>query len=53
MDTMDTAIQDRISVLEVAKPDCVADDFGGEVVVLNIVTGVYFSLQRRHGASRL
>jgi hypothetical protein len=27
------------------KADCVADDFGGEVVVLNLVSGVYFSLR--------
>jgi len=40
---MDTA--ERPRVLEVAKPDCVADDLDGEVVVLNLVTGVYFSLR--------
>ena len=33
------------TVFEVAKPDCVADDFGGEVVVLNTTSGVYFSLR--------
>ena len=44
MDTMEPAVRDRMRVLEIAKPDCVADDFGGEVVVLNIATGVYFSL---------
>ena len=33
------------TVLEVASPDCVADDFDGEVVVLNVVSGVYFSLR--------
>jgi hypothetical protein len=38
-------VPDRLNVLELAKPDCVADDFGGEVVVLNIATGVYFSLR--------
>ena len=42
---MDTAVWDRLYVLEVAKPDCVADDFDGEVVVLNLVSGVYFSLR--------
>jgi hypothetical protein len=42
---MDMAVRDRHKVLEVAKPDCVADDFGGEVVVLNLVSGVYFSLR--------
>jgi hypothetical protein len=36
--------QDRPNALEVATPDCVADDFGGEIVVLNAVTGIYFSL---------
>jgi Coenzyme PQQ synthesis protein D (PqqD) len=30
--------------LELAEPDCVAEDFGGEVVVLNSATGVYHSL---------
>jgi hypothetical protein len=40
---MDTAVQ--IRVLEVAKPDCVADDLDGEIVVLNLVSGVYFSLR--------
>jgi hypothetical protein len=45
MDTMDTAVRERINVLELSKPDCVADDFGGEVVVLNLVSGVYFSLR--------
>ena len=40
---MDTA--ERSHALEVAKPDCVADDFDGEVVVLNLVSGVYFSLR--------
>jgi hypothetical protein len=29
---------------EIAEPDCVAEDFGDEVVVLNSATGVYFSL---------
>jgi hypothetical protein len=42
---MDAAVWDRLNVLEVAKPNCVADDFGGEVVVLNLVSGVYFSLR--------
>jgi len=42
---MDTAVWDRLKVFEVAKPDCVADDFDGEVVVLNLVSGVYFSLR--------
>ena len=42
---MDTAVWGRLDVLEVAKPDCVADDFGGEVVVLNLISGVYFSLR--------
>ena len=30
--------------LEVAGPDCIAEDFGGEVVVLNSASGVYYSL---------
>jgi hypothetical protein len=33
------------TVLEIAKPSCVADDFGGEIVVLNIATGMYYSLR--------
>jgi len=36
--------------LEVATPDCIADDFDGEVVVLNIASGVYFSLRDLAGA---
>src|SRR6516225_7232642 len=35
----------HLRVLEVAKPDCVADDIDGEIVVLNLVSGVYFSLR--------
>lgn len=31
--------------LEVAAPQCVADDFGGEIVALNLDTGFYFSLR--------
>jgi hypothetical protein len=42
---MDTVVGDRLNVLEVAKPDCVADNFDDEVVVLNLVSGVYFSLR--------
>jgi hypothetical protein len=30
--------------LEVAGPDCIAEDFGGEIVVLNGASGVYYSL---------
>ena len=30
--------------LEVAEPDCIAEDFGGEIVVLNSTSGVYYSL---------
>ena len=36
--------------LEVATPDCIADNFDGEVVVLNIASGVYFSLRDVAGA---
>jgi coenzyme PQQ synthesis protein D (PqqD) len=45
LDTMTTAVREQLRMLEVAKPDCVADDFGGEVVVLNLTSGVYFSLR--------
>lgn len=31
--------------LTVAAPNCVADDFGGEIVALNLDTGFYFSLR--------
>lgn len=31
--------------LSVASPNCVADDFGGEIVALNLDTGFYFSLR--------
>jgi len=34
----------RLTWLDVAEPDCVAEYFGGEVVVLNSATGVYYSL---------
>ena len=35
----------HLRVLEVAKPDCVAEDLHDEIVVLNLVSGVYFSLR--------
>jgi hypothetical protein len=35
----------HLRVLEVAKPDCVTEDLHGEIVVLNLVSGVYFSLR--------
>ena len=38
------------TILEVAAPQCVAEDFDGEIVVLNTDSGVYFSL-RGSGAS--
>jgi hypothetical protein len=31
--------------LELAAPECVADDFGGEIVALNLKNGVYFSMR--------
>lgn len=31
--------------LRVAAPNCVADDFGGEIVALNLESGFYFSLR--------
>lgn len=31
--------------LTIATPACVADDFGGEIVALNLETGFYFSLR--------
>jgi len=33
------------TVLEVATPQCVAEDFDGEIVVLNMDSGVYFSVR--------
>ena len=44
MDIAFTEPEGRLNALEVAAPDCVADDFGGEIVALNSVTGIYFSL---------
>ena len=38
------AEQAGLNGFEIAEPDCVAEDFGSEVVVLNSATGVYFSL---------
>lgn len=35
----------RQTVLEIAAPHCVAQDFDGEIVVLNMATGTYFSLR--------
>ena len=31
------------TVLEIAAPECVAEDFDGEIVAINLTTGVYFS----------
>jgi|SoiMethySBSTD1v2_1073268.scaffolds.fasta_scaffold1995214_1 coenzyme PQQ synthesis protein D (PqqD) len=36
---------DHPKVLEIVTSDCVAEDFAGEIVVLNIVSGVYFSIR--------
>jgi hypothetical protein len=32
-------------VLEISTPDCVANDFDGEIVALNLSSGVYWSLR--------
>ena len=37
-------------VLELSTSNCVADDFGGEIVALNLGTGLYFSLRDLSGA---
>jgi coenzyme PQQ synthesis protein D (PqqD) len=34
-----------ITGLRVASPQCVADDFGGEIVAINLNTGIYFNLR--------
>jgi hypothetical protein len=34
-----------LTQLEIAAPECVADDFGGEIVALNLKNGVYFSMR--------
>jgi hypothetical protein len=34
-----------MSVLELATPECIAEDFDGEVVILNQSTGLYFAVQ--------
>jgi hypothetical protein len=46
----DMCAEGRGKALEVATPDCIADDFDSEVVVLNIASGVYFSLRDLAGA---
>ncbi len=33
------------TVLEVNSPDCVAEEFAGEIVALNLETGTYFSIK--------
>ncbi len=33
------------TVLEVNGPDCVAEEFAGEIVALNLETGTYFSIK--------
>ena len=33
------------TVLEVNAPDCVAEEFAGEIVALNLETGTYFSIK--------
>ncbi len=38
------------TVLEVNAPDCVAEEFAGEIVALNLETGTYFSI-KDNGAS--
>ena len=47
---VDMGAKGRGRALEVATPDCIADNFDGEVVVLNIASGVYFSLRDLAGA---
>lgn len=34
-----------LTVLEVATPQCVAEEFDGEIVALNMDTGTYFSIK--------
>ena len=46
---VDMGVESR-KALEVAAPDCIADNFDGEVVVLNMASGVYFSLRDLAGA---
>jgi hypothetical protein len=36
---------DRQTVLEIAAPHCVAQDFEGEIIALNLASGTYFSLR--------
>ena len=36
--------------LSIASPECVAEDFDGEIVALNLESGVYFSLPGLAGA---
>ena len=41
----DIANPQMVTRFEIAAPECVADDFGGEIVALNMNSGVYFSLR--------
>lgn len=40
-----------LTILEIASPQCVAEEFDGEIVALNMDTGTYFSV--RDAAARL
>ncbi len=40
-----TSIPPEADQLEIAAPDCVAEDFDGEIVVVNLNSGHYFSIQ--------
>lgn len=35
----------RSTVLEIAEPQCVAQDFEGEIVALNLASGIYYSVR--------
>lgn len=47
---VEDGVSSGTTCLTVATPDCVAEDFGGEVVALNLETGYYFSLLGLAGA---
>jgi hypothetical protein len=45
-----TRPEEAKTVLTIAAPSCVADEFGDEIVALNLDTGFYFSLRGLAGA---
>jgi hypothetical protein len=42
---MNLSVRVSPGFLELAAPDCVAEDFGGEIVAINLDSGLYFSVR--------